>query len=1016
MDLLKLFIPIGLIFVLSSSALFSSQQDESVTSMPVTLSARIQSLRALSAKPAYLGYLTRIQEFASSNFLKRMGGLRSTISENVCSAVQKSSCLIRHHPYIAASALALSVGIGAVTLGRHFYGNTTDFDVKPGNNSGATNHVALLPMSRPTYQKPSERSEPMYEQPTSTAIRQKRSCQISIWQAAMQNDRVAIERYFKEGGDLDAYDKNGETPLILAIKFGLDSTIFSLLKAGADPDAINRVGYSPLFEAVSRNRKNIVRMLLDFGADVNLCLNTSSPLIYAVQKQDEPLVKMLLDAGAQANQRSSWGDLVLFEAIGCGNERIVEMLLKAGADYSTFNNSSATPLIFATKLGKKALVQVLIDAGADVNQSDRYGNTSLAEAVGYHRSIVPLLLESGANPGLCDKFSRSPLDIALLNKDSKLVQMLIRADPFAFYFLINNTWSGACLEYQQIMNDVLEIQKHEQVPPKSCYVTFNQHDHNGAIIEGIATALSCKTVVISSTLLFKEFIEKYPVVQDYFTKKEWSLLFDFSRSLGVIIPVPIDNTQEVHDRYGLINVLIIRSDLAVDAIRGLSIESLVSELIQNFKMIIDVQAQEHPTRFYLHGHGGHPGMDPAGQGIIAAMEIPCMHEFLKILMSIGAEFLYINSCYAGGSNLIQLQDSIRAFVNDSAQQQFSALSPAHVAIPVTPPIIAIQATTGMVTGGVHNLHAFFKKLDDHFRFLKERSEVLKDQERSNISIDGLFRYLAPAVTANNLVSVRDVGKTSCFRAVNLGNMKIITWQALQALRDERRIKLEQLQVRLKTLEQPINPAYVPQKRRQIMSVRQALEQLIADQEVAIDIDEHCKYIQLFPCNLLDCSLIINGIFMPQFVSKIAGNARHCMGNIKWNSKTLGFNECLSEFIKAFCIDFYKASEFDRYWFIKRAEFETNVGKDTLQDISIFVDTKNQACCIFKYNNTYYKVCTDSEPKLPIKITQQEYQSTRQRWFDDSHVPDKALQEATGMNETNTMIHEVLLRYYWPMVL
>ena len=87
-----------------------------------------------------------------------------------------------------------------------------------------------------------------------------------------------------------------------------------------------------------------------------------------------------------------------------------------------------------------------------------------------------------------------------------------------------------------------------------------------------------------------------------------------------------------------------------------------------------------------------------------------------------------------------------------------------------------------------------------------------------------------------------------------------------------------------------------------------------------------------------------------------------------------------------------------------------LASQSLNNLIIFVDTANQACCIYEYNNLYYKLCTDVEPKTPTEINSEEYKSTMQQWFEDSVVSDKALQEATGMQEPN--IHDAFLAN-WP---
>ena len=115
-------------------------------------------------------------------------------------------------------------------------------------------------------------------------------------------------------------------------------------------------------------------------------------------------------------------------------------------------------------------------------------------------------------------------------------------------------------------------------------------------------------------------------------------------------------------------------------------------------------------------------------------------------------------------------------------------------------------------------------------------------------------------------------------------------------------------------------------------------------------------------------------------------------------------------MRAFCTDPFKESESPRYWFIIKVKFATKTGSQSLNNLIIFVNKVNQACCIYEYNNLFYKLCPDVEPKAPTEISYDEYKSTMQQWFEDSIVSDKALQEATGMQEPN--IHDAFLAN-WP---
>ena len=81
-----------------------------------------------------------------------------------------------------------------------------------------------------------------------------------------RRDPVWIRFLAQNGANPNIRDKNGETPLQVAVIVGPIDSVEALLKAGADINTTNVAGETPLITAVHRRDVPMVRLLLEKGA------------------------------------------------------------------------------------------------------------------------------------------------------------------------------------------------------------------------------------------------------------------------------------------------------------------------------------------------------------------------------------------------------------------------------------------------------------------------------------------------------------------------------------------------------------------------------------------------------------------------------------------------------------------------------------------------------------------------------------------------------------------------------
>ena len=113
--------------------------------------------------------------------------------------------------------------------------------------------------------------------------------------------RVAELRHKrKDRQAMDARDKDGRTPLLLAAIAGELDVVKVLVDNGADVNARDNVGTMPLMWAAFMGELEVIKFLMDKGADVNAKdKDGRTPLIFAKSEGHPDVVKFLKQHGAK---------------------------------------------------------------------------------------------------------------------------------------------------------------------------------------------------------------------------------------------------------------------------------------------------------------------------------------------------------------------------------------------------------------------------------------------------------------------------------------------------------------------------------------------------------------------------------------------------------------------------------------------------------------------------------------------------------------------------------------------
>lgn len=223
------------------------------------------------------------------------------------------------------------------------------------------------------------------------------------------------------GATIEARDRFGNTPLLLAAAAGQDAAIKLLLDAGARIDHRNLAGSSPLLRAAMDNRRRTAVLLLERGADPDLTNGQKlSALHAAAYVGNEKLVQALLAHGAAPDAIDATGKSPAIYAAARAYVDIVDLLIAAGVDPNRRYGNGLTLLMWAAghsndapRQDGVATVRRLLDLGAQPDAVDNRGWSALMIAAERgHAEVVAFLLERGADPTIAGKDGRRAADLA----------------------------------------------------------------------------------------------------------------------------------------------------------------------------------------------------------------------------------------------------------------------------------------------------------------------------------------------------------------------------------------------------------------------------------------------------------------------------------------------------------------------------------------------------------------------------------------------------------------------------
>lgn len=153
-----------------------------------------------------------------------------------------------------------------------------------------------------------------------------------IFEAVRNNNVSAAQAILKKTpAALRSRDKNGWSPLHLAVLEGYEDMSRFLLEQGASVSVTDNGGYTPLHWAAVLNHRRLMEPLITAKSDVNAKEKTGrTPLHYAVRGGWFEITSYLLDHGADPNITNKDGHTAMGEAALAGKRDLIYLLRDRG--------------------------------------------------------------------------------------------------------------------------------------------------------------------------------------------------------------------------------------------------------------------------------------------------------------------------------------------------------------------------------------------------------------------------------------------------------------------------------------------------------------------------------------------------------------------------------------------------------------------------------------------------------------------------------------------------------------
>lgn len=239
---------------------------------------------------------------------------------------------------------------------------------------------------------------------------------------------ASIDFLGENGANINAVDRNSETPLLIAAWMGRKGAVLSLLFQGAGFTAVDHDGLTAAQRALKHGHPEVAQVIEQFARGENLD---------ALKGLKDELLAEELRAAAVATEARidrrtvpEFRDFDAFMSFAAGGDipAMQKFLKQFGRQYidgSREGEGGYNALMWVSKKGNVESIRFLDENGANVNYTDRNGETPLLVAAWMgHKDAVRSLLLRGANYKATDSEGLTPAGRALKYNHPEVAEVI----------------------------------------------------------------------------------------------------------------------------------------------------------------------------------------------------------------------------------------------------------------------------------------------------------------------------------------------------------------------------------------------------------------------------------------------------------------------------------------------------------------------------------------------------------------------------------------------------------------
>lgn len=200
-----------------------------------------------------------------------------------------------------------------------------------------------------------------------------------LFHALETNNEELILNTISKVSNLNFFNEDGYSPILLAAQNGNLNIIKEFVKKGADINQVLGRNYTtPLIKAIKFGNDESAIYLVENGAKIDIKDGEGKDALdYAIEENNNELIKYLLVKSNRLNYADTFGKSVLMKAIETDNIELVEYLLAKDLNTNLKDSKGYSALTYAVENNNYTIFQMLLNEGADINVLDKKGNNLL---------------------------------------------------------------------------------------------------------------------------------------------------------------------------------------------------------------------------------------------------------------------------------------------------------------------------------------------------------------------------------------------------------------------------------------------------------------------------------------------------------------------------------------------------------------------------------------------------------------------------------------------------------------